>query len=455
MCQESKSAEPCVKIWGPKKQNQNTITTRIPLFEVPQSSDNNPVEETRRDNNVERVSAQGKPSRTLTAYDSSIQAAEVHILERAYLGAAQDLPNDDHFSNQLMVIRLLSCVYGQSIAHPSLRHAIVLFCRPIWSETFDVKDVELSRLRVRRALGRRVNTSMLDEGDIIATWLVACHYFYSGDRVEAMHHAVGFCALINHVLKLGQGFTLGFLWRFLRILLIALGSPDDVVQLQRATSRYTARFLVCRQVYDFGLYSQTLGFWPGAFSNFGALAWSLDLSNLYRIRRNNKDIIVHRSQLNVPSAEIEMSLNVHDQELPFTYFDGVLAGRFPPLFHLGQFVAASIAYHVCQLVLCAVRNPPDGGEGNQFHSRLIAATRLFDFLHRFEDTVDRHISSSINCDPNFITWIKQLVCIVVRKVCGTGQDFIVPLLEDIVHVVAPVPNRGWLIGEFLGFFHWI
>src|SRR5205814_6004229 len=101
-------------------------------------------------------------SRPVLIYDTSISSADTYILHRAYL--------EGSFANHNELVRLrliqkFAFVYGQSLSHPSLRQAVLLYCRPFWRETCTWDEIIEQRHRALNALRRRISDhDSLDEG---------------------------------------------------------------------------------------------------------------------------------------------------------------------------------------------------------------------------------------------------------------------------------------------------
>src|ERR1700730_11987306 len=101
-------------------------------------------------------------SRTVTAYDPSITEGDQWILM-----GTKVLASDPFHSFQPMFnfFEKLSLVYGPSISHPALRHAVCAFtCSRLPKHDF-IRELEYTQLACN-ALGRRLqNPAVLDEGD--------------------------------------------------------------------------------------------------------------------------------------------------------------------------------------------------------------------------------------------------------------------------------------------------
>ena len=178
------------------------------MFEVPPLSEDISPEETRQvlvaddDHEAQDIStkfAPLTPSRALTIYDPSIDPAHTSLLQRVYLDPCDII---SPFATDLRLIQILTSVYGPSIAHPNLRLAAILYCQPMWRETRkSVEEMEDQRRRTRHALSRKITKpEIIDEGDLLATFLIALHYLKSGCYAEGKRHVQGFCSLMKHLL---------------------------------------------------------------------------------------------------------------------------------------------------------------------------------------------------------------------------------------------------------------
>jgi hypothetical protein len=139
-------------------------------------------------------------SRPITVYDSSIDPTDLHILQNAFQAFT------DRSCKYLMrrLIPKFALVYGTSISHPSLRHAIVLYSRTVLPQIRFSSPHEKAqqRRRTRQALGRRLKRpDVLDEGDLFAAYFVAAHFgFYTADYDEQLPvYAKGCLAVARHM----------------------------------------------------------------------------------------------------------------------------------------------------------------------------------------------------------------------------------------------------------------
>ena len=109
-------------------------------------------------------------SRPLTVYDSSINSPDVQILQKAFRSFADP-------TCRILVHKLIpkfTLVYGNSISHPSLHHAIILYCVGKFPEFSDSRTITEQSQRARQALDRRLKRrDLLDEGDLFAAFFIA------------------------------------------------------------------------------------------------------------------------------------------------------------------------------------------------------------------------------------------------------------------------------------------
>jgi hypothetical protein len=133
--------------------------------------------------------AASSPSRPIFIYNKSIDPKDVSELEFAYLHAFE---RDHQEQNIMRLFTKFAFVYGQSIVHPSLHHAVCSYIGN-WTDSAGRSDhYERAIQAIRHKLD---NPSSIDEGDLFAVALLgmstACFCMDTEFRV----HVQGFFAL--------------------------------------------------------------------------------------------------------------------------------------------------------------------------------------------------------------------------------------------------------------------
>ena len=136
------------------------------------------------------------PSKQISLYYAPTEPKEEHILQFAFVHAFEQA----HQEQSLMrLFTKFVLVYGPTISHPSLHHALCAYVGH-WSGIASDDDQEEYHRRATQSLQRKLNDPpSIEEGDLFAVSLLAmwasCHRM--NDRFTA--HTRGFTALMNHL----------------------------------------------------------------------------------------------------------------------------------------------------------------------------------------------------------------------------------------------------------------
>ena len=152
------------------------------------------------------INTRSEPSRALTLYDGSIDPTDACLLQRVYCETPCDTYTEAVW---LRLIQKFVYIHGPSISHPSLRQAILLYCRPLWSETSSFEDIERQRQRARHALRLKLNQlSKVDEGDLFAAFFIAFHFLRAETIRKGQSTCLGSFLYCNIFLVLAHPLTI-------------------------------------------------------------------------------------------------------------------------------------------------------------------------------------------------------------------------------------------------------
>jgi hypothetical protein len=135
-------------------------------------------------------------SRPISLYDETIDPADRAILERQYYAYSRSDPNLVHVLDAF--VQFIATQYGKSINSPILRQATILYLTSI-SSTED--DLMLTRrARLIPALQFRISqTNLLDDSDLLATFIFMFHFVAVGDQDGFLICLRGCLAIIQHL----------------------------------------------------------------------------------------------------------------------------------------------------------------------------------------------------------------------------------------------------------------
>jgi hypothetical protein len=480
MCRESNSPEPCVKTWGPKKQQKESVTPNSNIEVLTPSTDGLLVSDKHR---AERASTPVAPlnlSRPISNYDPSIDPVDTYILQRAYLELCD--ANSRYFLD-MKFLHLLVSDYGLSIAHPSLRQAIVLFCHQLWPDTRLLNAVERQRWRTRYALRCKIAQLNVDAGDLFATFFVARYHYLCGEFEETKHYSRGFNSLMKHLLKSAgetSNETAVQFWVCLRVYLQGQVDDKGTLLLEAFGDQYDHP-----QFHDIQMMYQMLRVGAGEEEIRQLAVWPLFLKLLSLYAQG---ISAVKEYVSLHRVEIAATLDGFNQEYSFRRIDFCLGDITEEIVTRTREILRKtqrlLYYHCCRLILSTLDASPPGQDA-QKHATIVAATRLFDCIRRLEDTVNQHTSmptiskefpdipslaavagheismllyppliiSGIQIGQSFTAFAKKEICRAETMFCKFSRDIIRPLLADIIELVIPPRGphgeRGWLVKEFL------
>ena len=160
-------SEPCIKLWGPKKESALPATSTF------------------------------VPSRAITRYDATVDPEDIHVLQFAYTSDRKT-----RFGSGPPIyglFRNIAFVYGSSIEHVALRHAIVAFVNRqtgAGGQTLYLKKVISAFSALREKLN---DPASLNEGDLFVACLLGA--FSAVDRDLRSLHAnmTGYALIMKHL----------------------------------------------------------------------------------------------------------------------------------------------------------------------------------------------------------------------------------------------------------------
>ena len=186
---------PCIKEWGPKTQARLASDQELSIFNT------SPDEVLYR-------------SISPYIYYQPVDTAYTYILQYAWSATSFPMP---YTSKLPLVLQKFAFVYGPSISHPTLQHAV---CAIGASSLFGPDEVKVGgyTMRACQALRYRLsNPAEIDEGDLFASFLLAMDSAVA-HRDQYKMHVQGFVSIMNHLhttVKL-KSYTLEQSWQTAR-----------------------------------------------------------------------------------------------------------------------------------------------------------------------------------------------------------------------------------------------
>jgi len=324
-------------------------------------------------------------SRPVTVYDSSIDPMALHILQKAFESFTD--PSHEVFVHRL--IPKFALIYGTSISHPSLQRAIVLYCAPMWNEFSSADKIAQLRRSACQALGRRLKRpDVLEEGDLFASFLVACHFYKSGSDEQS--YTKGFFAVARRLFDAAD------------------------TKITNSPFQLFWRMLI----YDFSGWSRldgsTLIPQGSKFrlipSHYGRWRQALDLPLSSLDEKQNPVIVSHSYFATVkaiyketPMLELEENdlrtikdIKAHltntDELYAYWCFDFYVVEYWKLHAHSAvAWFSDLLNYNWCCLLISIL--PPSS---DNLNFPIVAATRVFTFFSRIEYSVDQHEVSLVN-----------------------------------------------------------
>jgi hypothetical protein len=229
-CRSRRILEPCVKLWGPKKQ----ASSSQPSVPIHKAHDAEPAASRQTD-------AVLQPSAAITVYDPTIDQNDVKLLQHAfsdeyvyrrhYPGVAlYTLPAQ--FIYVGLLLRTIGSVYGLSIQHVGLRHAILAFVgagTKILCDSDHIQHASEACRRLRKKLDR---PDAVDEGDfflacLLALWSVSHCKEKNVAKDTFRRHLQGCFAIMKHLSDRARGrvqsYRLAAFWPLARDILYCYG----------------------------------------------------------------------------------------------------------------------------------------------------------------------------------------------------------------------------------------
>jgi len=160
-CRTREILDPCVKLWGPKKEAL-------------------------------------EPSRPVSMYDQSIDPKEVMLLQYTYSEVFWEQDANVWDTKPVrQLLRLFSSVYGASIIHLPLRHAMLSYASLDRDLVADHLEYDLC---ANRELQRKLaNPDTLDEGDLFVSFLLAvCEKVKSNTIAPYVNGILGIMDVLFH-----------------------------------------------------------------------------------------------------------------------------------------------------------------------------------------------------------------------------------------------------------------
>lgn len=345
-------------------------------------------------------------SRPVSNYDPRIDATDVSILQHAY----EEACNVNH--KELIFLRLFrrfSYVYGHSIKHPSLREAVLLYCRGIWDDTWgSCEEIIKQDSRAFHAMQVRLNEpATVNEGDLFAAFLLAHHHLRSNEYSEGMENVRGLFTLMGYLYDSAgrslSGFELRTLWSLARDYVTGWFVHKGKWWL--AHSPEYARVLGCSNVQEcqdyhhqleipFGSREKRQWSWKYAARHF------LHLKSLYPSFAGNGSYETRQSVYS-QLVDIQDYLNQLDEEEEYYLLRSDPLAKWKSRedgYQLGPFLYL-FCYHLCRLMLSVLLKPSDRGYSK--HSRIMAANQFLKSFNEIEYIVDRCQFLPVNEDSFF------------------------------------------------------
>ena len=321
-----------------------------------------------------------------------MRSSDAYILQRVYEeGCYLRHPE----LSSLRLFQKFAFVYGQSISHPSLRQAVLLYCRPFWWATFD--EVIEQRHRALHALRMRINDpDSVDEGDLFASYLIAMHFLRMQEQHEGRKHVDGFFSILRHLVATAEGavgkYPLQLFWSLAKEELTGIFMkgeaffsgvhPDDERILEFRNAEQIRDYNRALDLYDGGKDKLSWTRLPGRFF-------------LYLKNRYSSNAVKCGGEItelaNSSLAEIQASLDLLDERWIFEWlsYDNLckvlwtwgFSENPQPLF------AMLFCYHLSYLLLSVLLEP--SMRGTNAHSKAMAGIRLFESFRQIDDIVDQ------------------------------------------------------------------
>jgi hypothetical protein len=335
------------------------------------------------------VIARSDPSRALSVYDASIDSADVYLLQRTYCEAFVDTHEEVVW---LRLFQKLAYIYGPSITHPSLRQAILLYCRYLWRESHTFEDIERQRQRARYALRLKLNQpSKVDEGDLFAAFFMASHFLLMRERKEGLKHVSGFFALMQHLLSVSgpntNSYTLGVFWSLLGITIMEMADNDET----SANRVYQSFFAVFghRNLLNFRELLNILGVPRNrGYGRHITLGWILPLfvklKALYGFNEAGGGLGTQQVAPTRILMDIKAAYNEFDDDYMYSHVRHCILDSWRNRNHRGcSYIQRLFLYHLSYVIL-RILLASEHDKAVKFES----AQRLFGYLQWIEDTIE-------------------------------------------------------------------
>lgn len=392
LCRELGREKSCIKMWGPKTSETIKVSTqKVSMFEVS-------VPDIVPETNEQSASACDQTShstanamipfpsldlsRPVTVYDSSIDPMDAHILQRGFR-----VFNDSSFLTRVLIPKF-ALAYGPSITHPSLRQAVILFCRTQFPEFSEPNHITLQRRRACLALGRRLKRpNILDEGDLFSAYFIALHCkLQRSDKAEK--HMEGVLALTKHLLTFGSvsNSTFYIFWRMLMW---------DMATWSEAAVVLVPGPLMDMEPSHYRQWCLALGkpisvFYEPIFAFVSSYFLFLRDAYLASGTPLNRDLGRDRPSHHRMTNNIRASLNSADEHYGYSVFESFIS-ELNQHHLVASWFRMLFTYYLCHLLLSAL---PLSGE--DLNLPFAGALRLLTFFRNIECIVDRVESRWVN-----------------------------------------------------------
>jgi len=352
-CSEKKISEPCVKLWGKKRQGR-----------------------------IEN-------SRPLTRYDPSISSKHLHMLQFAfYEGGDEDT---SMWSPITLFIRMLVSAYGLSIEHYGLRHAIIAYiCREYEIGTLEDQLESCGQAcgALKTKIGEAVN---VDEGDLFASYFLALYsspiFLYDAsdsERQSFFAHMRGCLALARHLYDRDYTATgrqkVPSLWYFIRVSLLRCWVTElDSPEFEEFNGEFN-RILGIETFSQFNSSLRTLGH-PDLLKRHGLIGTlPIDIESLCLILRRLHTLT--RYACKAPLFRHSTNYNAHDSNFRLILDE---FSKDDLLFDEDAFLETAEDFIICMLHDYFDRKERDVSVMQEIFLRLGFFTRviLLSFLNRF------------------------------------------------------------------------
>ena len=329
-------------------------------------------------------------SKPVTIYDPSTKPIDVHILQKIFQAFTDP-------SCLVLVGKLIpkfTLVYGNSLSHPSLRHAVILYSRTYFPEFSELSEIEDQRRRARSALSRRLKQfDVLDEGDLLAAFFIFFHFALSNDH-EITKHAKGTLALAKYMFNASlSSVTRSTFSSFWRMLIRELSTR---VEVDESVLHSFQLFILAPT--DFENWCSDLDIpWNGKAAPFElSLSYLRRLKFVYMKARRRRDEQVGADDCTISTWIMHAEANLKNADEQYMYFcfnyylaEGWRSKQVP---NPPRTIFLYILHFIfCRFLIC-VLSPSQG----DLSTVLVAATRVFTFFNSIEYSVERLETTLIN-----------------------------------------------------------